>query len=306
MPTPAQRLRELISEPNVEIMPGCFDALSAKLVAHAGYKVAFMSGFAVSAARLGLPDTGLISFTEMLDSLRNCCAAASPVPLIGDGDTGYGNAINVQRTVMEYARAGAACVMIEDQVSPKKCGHTRGKQVVSRDEARMKIRAAVDARADADILIMARTDARAIHGFDDALTRCRDFAAEGADIIFLEAPESEEEMQRFCSAMSKPCMANMVPGGKTPILPPQRLQELGYKLALYPVMLLSSAVAAMQATLRALRPGSVQPMGPSISFLELQSVVGFPDYWQRETKYQAKDCHRPSLAKPPRRGRLPR
>jgi len=289
LPTPAQRLRELISEPNVEIMPGCFDALSAKLVAHAGYKVAFMSGFAVSAARLGLPDTGLISFTEMLDSLRNCCAAASPVPLIGDGDTGYGNAINVQRTVTEYARAGAACVMIEDQVSPKKCGHTRGKQVVSRDEARMKIRAAVDARADADILIMARTDARAIHGFDDALTRCRDFAAEGADIIFLEAPESEEEMQRFCSAMSKPCMANMVPGGKTPILPPQRLQELGYKLALYPVMLLSSAVAAMQATLRALRPGSVQPMGPSISFLELQNVVGFPDYWQRETKYQVKD-----------------
>jgi 2-methylisocitrate lyase-like PEP mutase family enzyme len=289
LPTPAQRLRELISEPNVEIMPGCFDALSAKLVADAGYKVAFMSGFAVSAARLGLPDTGLISFTEMLDSLRNCCAAASPVPLIGDGDTGYGNAINVQRTVTEYARAGAACVMIEDQVSPKKCGHTRGKQVVSRDEARMKIRAAVDARADADILIMARTDARAIHGFDDALTRCRDFAAEGADIIFLEAPESEEEMQRFCSAMSKPCMANMVPGGKTPILPPQRLQELGYKLALYPVMLLSSAVAAMQATLRALRPGSAQSMGPSISFLELQNVVGFPDYWQRETKYQVKD-----------------
>ena len=288
MPTPAQRLRELISEPNVEIMPGCFDALSAKLVADAGYKVAFMSGFAVSAARLGLPDTGLISFTEMLDSLRNCCAAASPVPLIGDGDTGYGNAINVQRTVTEYARAGAACVMIEDQVSPKKCGHTRGKQVISRDEASMKIRAAVDARADADILIMARTDARAIHGFDHALTRCRDFAAEGADIIFLEAPESEEEMQRFCSAMTKPCMANMVPGGKTPILPPQRLQELGYKLALYPVMLLSSAVAAMQATLRALRPDSGQPVAPSISFLELQNVVGFPDYWQRETKYQVK------------------
>jgi 2-methylisocitrate lyase-like PEP mutase family enzyme len=289
LPTPAQRLRELISEPKVEIMPGCFDALSAKLVADAGYNVAFMSGFAVSAARLGLPDTGLISFTEMLDSLRNCCAAASPVPLIGDGDTGYGNAINVQRTVTEYARVGAACVMIEDQVSPKKCGHTRGKQVVSREEARMKIRAAVDARADADILIMARTDARAIHGFDHALTRCGDFAAEGADIIFLEAPESEEEMQRFCSAMNKPCMANMVPGGKTPILAPQRLQELGYKLALYPVMPLSSAVAAMQATLRALRPGSAQPMGPSISFLELQNVVGFPDYWQRETKYQVKD-----------------
>jgi 2-methylisocitrate lyase-like PEP mutase family enzyme len=278
-----------MSQPGVEIMPGCHDALSAKLVADAGYKVAFMSGFAVSATRLGLPDTGLISFSEMLDTLRNCCAAAGPMLLIGDGDTGYGNALNVQRTVGEYARAGAACVMIEDQVSPKKCGHTRGKQVISRNEARMKIRAALDARAHADILVMARTDARAVHGFDEALARCRDFEAEGADIIFLEAPENEDEMRRFCSAMTKPCMANMVPDGKTPVLPPQKLQELGYKLVLYPVVLLSSAVAAMQATLKALRPGSAQRTGPSISFLELQNVVGYPDYWQRETKYQVKD-----------------
>jgi 2-methylisocitrate lyase-like PEP mutase family enzyme len=285
--TPAQRLRELLAQPNVEIMPGCYDALSAKLVADAGYKVTFMSGFAVSAARLGLPDTGLISFTEMLDSLRNCCAAAGKVPLIGDGDTGYGNALNVQRTVVEYARAGAAAVMIEDQVSPKKCGHTRGKQVVSREEARLKIRAAVEARAD--ILIMARTDARAVHGFDEALARCRDFEAEGADIIFLEAPESEDEMRRFCRAMRAPCMANMVPGGKTPILPPDRLQEIGYRLALYPVLLLSSAIAAMQASLAALRPGSTAPQPPSISFAELQRLVGFPDYWERETRYQAKE-----------------
>jgi 2-methylisocitrate lyase-like PEP mutase family enzyme len=291
--TPAERLRALLSQPHVEIMPGCYDGLSAKLVAAAGYKVAFMSGFAVSAARLGLPDTGLISFTEMLDSLRNCCAAAGAVPVIGDGDTGYGNALNVQRTVAEYARAGAACIMIEDQVSPKKCGHTRGKQVISRAEARMKIRAAVDARTDAkagaDILVMARTDARAVHGFDEALARCHDFEAEGADIIFMEAPETEDEMRRFCSAMTKPCMANMVPGGKTPILPPEKLQEVGYKLALYPVMLLSSAVTAMQGTLAALRPDSNLPQPPAISFAELQSVVGFPDYWASETKYQSKE-----------------
>jgi 2-methylisocitrate lyase-like PEP mutase family enzyme len=287
--TPAQRLRELLSEPKIVIMPGCHDALSAKLVAAAGYKVGFMSGFAVSAARLGLPDTGLISFSEMLDSLRNCCAAASPMPLIGDGDTGYGNAINVARTVVEYARAGAACVMIEDQVSPKKCGHTRGKQVVSRAEARMKIRAAVDARADVDILVMARTDARAVHGFDEALARCKDFEAEGADIIFLEAPQNEDEMRRFCSAMTRPCMANMVPGGKTPVLPPQTLHEMGYKLAVYPVMLLSSAIAAMQATLTALRPESNVPQPAAVSFSELQAVVGFPDYWRSETKYQIKD-----------------
>jgi 2-methylisocitrate lyase-like PEP mutase family enzyme len=283
LPTPAQQLRELLS------VPGCYDALSAKLVADAGYRVAFMSGFAVSAARLGMPDTGLISFTEMLDSLRNCCTAATPVLLIGDGDTGYGNALNVQRTVIEYARAGAAGVMIEDQVNPKKCGHTRGKQVIPRQEARIKIRAAVDARASADILIMARTDARAVHGFDEALARCKDFEAEGADIIFLEAPETEDEMRRFCRAMTKPCMANMVPGGKTPVLPLHKLQQVGYKLALYPVMLLSSAIAAMQATLAALRPESNLPQPPAISFAELQSVVGFPAYWERETKYQFKD-----------------
>lgn len=284
--TPAQRLRDLLAEPAIHVMPGCFDALSAKLVADAGFKVTFMSGFAVSAARLGLPDTGLISFSEMLDSLRNCANAAAKIPLIGDGDTGYGNALNVQRTVIEYARAGAAAVMIEDQVSPKKCGHTRGKDVISREEARLKIRAAVDAKASVDILIMARTDARAVFGFGAALERCADFAVEGADIIFLEAPESEAEMRQFCQAIDKPCMANMVPGGKTPILPPNELQAIGYKLALYPVMLLSSAVAAMQATLTALRD-SAEQSPPAVSFQELQRVVGFPDYWEREVRYKA-------------------
>jgi 2-methylisocitrate lyase-like PEP mutase family enzyme len=285
--TPAQRLRELLAQPHIHIMPGCFDALSAKLIADAGYKIAFMSGFAVSAARLGLPDTGLISFSEMLDSLRNCCAAVPGCPVIGDGDTGYGNALNVQRTVIEYARAGAAAVMIEDQVSPKKCGHTRGKQVVSREEARMKIRAAVEARADADILILARTDARAVHGPEEALARCRDFEAEGADIIFFEAPESEAEMRSFCGAIGKPCLANMVPGGKTPVLPPAELERIGYKLALYPVMLLTAAISAMQTTLDALRPGAATAPPPAVSFAQLQEIVGFPAYWERETRYKA-------------------
>jgi 2-methylisocitrate lyase-like PEP mutase family enzyme len=286
--TPADKLRKLLAEPAIEVMPGCYDALSAKLVAAAGFKVTFMSGFAVSAARLGLPDTGLISFSEMLDSVRSCVSGAGAIPLIADGDTGYGNALNVQRTVLEYARAGAAAVMIEDQVSPKKCGHTRGKQVIGRDEARMKIRAAVDARrdADTDILILARTDARAVHGFDEALNRCRDFEAEGADIVFLEAPETESEMRRFCETVRKPCMANMVPGGKTPILPPQDLQSVGYKLALYPVVLMSSAIAAMQSALAALKPGGQVPLPQSISFGDLQQLVGFPDYWQRETRYK--------------------
>jgi 2-methylisocitrate lyase-like PEP mutase family enzyme len=172
-------------------------------------------------------------------------------------------------------------------VSPKKCGHTKGKQVVSREEARMKIRAAVEARAERDILILARTDARAVHGPQEALARCRDFEAEGADIIFYEAPESEAEMQAFCRSVSKPCMANMVAGGCTPLLPPSDLERLGYKLALYPVMLLSSAISAMQTALKALQPGAVAPVPPSVSFTELQHIVGFPEYWDRETRFRA-------------------
>ena len=270
-------------------MPGCYDALSAKLVADAGYKVTFMSGFAVSAARLGLPDTGLISFSEMLDSLRNCCSAAAKIPLIGDGDTGYGNALNVQRTVVEYARAGAAAVMIEDQVSPKKCGHTRGKQVITHDEARMKIRAAVEARSGVDILIMARTDARAVHGFRRGRWRAAATPeAEGADIIFLEAPETEDEMRRFCAAMHKPCMANLVPAARPRCCPRLAAGEIGYKLALYPVMLLSSAIAAMQATLTALQRTKA-PAPPGVSFVDLQGIVGFPAYWDQESRYQVKD-----------------
>jgi 2-methylisocitrate lyase-like PEP mutase family enzyme len=286
--SPAHRLRDLLARPGCHVMPGCFDALSAKLTGDAGHEVGFMSGFAVSAARLGLPDTGLISFSEMLDTLRNCCAAAS-IPMIGDGDTGYGNALNVQRTVVEYARAGAAAVMIEDQLSPKKCGHTRGKQVISREEARMKIRAAVEAARTADILILARTDSRAVHGFEDALERCRGFEAEGADIIFLEAPETEDEMRRFCAAMKKPCLANMVPGGKTPILPAERLAQLGYRLAVYPVMTLSAAITAMQVTLAALRPGDTATLPAAVSFAELQKIVGFPAYWEREARYGVTD-----------------
>lgn len=286
--SPAQRLRELLARPLCLPIPGCFDALSARLIAAAGFEAGFVSGFAVSAARLGMPDTGLISFAEMLDTVRACCNAAPQIPIIGDGDTGYGNALNAQRTVVEYARAGAAAVMIEDQVSPKKCGHTKGKAVVSREEIRQKIRAAADARRNGvDILILARTDARATHGFDEALERCRMYEAAGADIIFLEAPETEDEMRRFCAAMTKPCMANMVHGGKTPVLPPDQLAKIGYRIAIYPVILLAAGITAMQTSLEALKPGSNARLPPYVNFPELQQVVGFPDYWERETRYKA-------------------
>jgi 2-methylisocitrate lyase-like PEP mutase family enzyme len=284
--TPADRLRALLAQPGLHVMPGCFDALSARLIAEAGYPISFMSGFSVSAASLGEPDTGLISFGEMLDALRAVTAAAPDVALLADGDTGYGNALNVQRTVREYARAGAACVMIEDQVAPKKCGHTRGKQVVSRQEARMRIRAAVDARETHDILIMARTDARAVTGFDDALARCHDFVEEGADIIFLEAPESEAEMRRFCAEIPRPAMANMIDGGKTPILAPDQLEDIGYRIAAYPLVLLSAAIAAMRQALAALRRGSDAPRPPELTFEQLQQAVGFPAYWAAELRYK--------------------
>jgi 2-methylisocitrate lyase-like PEP mutase family enzyme len=284
--TAADRLRALLAEPRLHVMPGCFDALSGSLIQDAGYDVGFMSGFSVSAARLAQPDTGLISFGEMVDSLRNVCAAAPNIPIIADGDTGYGNALNVRRTVREYARAGAAAVMIEDQVAPKKCGHTRGKQVVSRAEARMRIRAAVDARRDADILIMARTDARAVTGLDDALDRCRDFVDEGADIIFLEAPESVDEMRRFCREIPLPTMANMIDGGRTPILPSAELEALGYRLAAYPLVLLSASIAAMNQALAALRRDAPTARPPELTFEQLQAVVGFPAYWADEMRYK--------------------
>jgi 2-methylisocitrate lyase-like PEP mutase family enzyme len=284
----AERLRALLATPGLDVMPCCGDGLSSRLIADSGYRVSFMSGFAVSALRLGAPDAGLISYAEMADTVRNVCAAAPELPIICDGDTGYGNALNVQRTVAGYARAGAAGVMIEDQVAPKKCGHTRGKSVIARDEARAKIRAAVEAGKRAGILVMARTDARTTHGVDEALRRIEDFAAEGADMLFLEAPEDEVEMRAFIAASGgRACMANMVHGGRTPILPPAELGRIGYRLAAYPLVLLSAAVSAMREALAALRPGTAAPFPAMPSFEDLQEVVGFPEYWDGEARFAA-------------------
>jgi len=282
-----EALRALLAGPDIVPMPCCFDALSARLIERAGFRLTMMSGFAVSATRLALPDTGLISFSEMLDTLRSICVAAPSVLVIGDGDTGYGNALNVKRTVTEYARAGAAGIMLEDQVSPKRCGHTRGKQVIPFDEARMKLRAAVDARRQHDIVIMARTDARAVLGFDEALARCRMFVEEGADIVFLEAPESEQEMRQFCAEIDRPCMANMVGGGVTPVLPLARLQAIGYRVAAYPLEMLTAGIAAMQSALTALASGNLDGMPAQASFAELKELVGFDTYYAEEAQYRS-------------------
>lgn len=259
-------------------MPCCFDGLSARLIERAGFPLTFMSGFSVAAARLARPDTGLLSYGEILDQGRSILEAVT-LPVIGDGDTGYGNALNVERTVEGFARAGFAAIMIEDQLAPKRCGHTKGKEVVTRDEAMVRLRAAVQAREKgADILILARTDARATLGFQEAIERVKMFEDLGADILFLEAPESVDEMALFNQSVTLPTMANMLEDGLTPYLPPDTLKDLGYHIAAYPLTLLSSAVRAMQESLERLKKGEC--VERRVGFKELQEIVGFNDYDQ--------------------------
>jgi len=286
----SRRLRDLLQGAELLCMPCCFDALSGRLVERAGFPLTFMSGFAVAAARLSLPDTGLLSYAEMLDQGR-CILEAVSIPVIGDGDTGYGNPANVWRTVEGYARAGFAGIMIEDQLAPKRCGHTRGKEVVGRGEALARIRAAVEARdSGADILIMARTDARATQGMDEALWRMQAFEDLGADILFLEAPRDEAEMRLFCDRVSAPKMANMLEEGVTPVLPPQRLQEIGYKIAAYPLTLLNSAVFAMQEALTELSAGRIPQR--RVDFETIRRVVGF-DAYDRLVEHYGSDDRKP-------------
>jgi len=281
--SPAARLRALLDRPGLLVMPGCHDATSARLIEEAGFELGFMSGFAVSAARLGMPDTGLISYAELADQAQNICRAVS-IPLIGDGDTGFGSAQNIKRTVAGYARAGFAAIMLEDQVAPKRCGHTEGKSVVARDEALTRIRAAVDARNEgADILIMARTDARAVVSLDEAIARCQVFRALGADITFLEAPLGAEEMRRYCADVDGPKMANLIEGGKTPLLPHAELEAIGYKIAVYPLTMLNVSIVAMRAALAQLARGQATA---AMTFEDLKRAVGFPEYYAEEARYK--------------------
>jgi 2-methylisocitrate lyase-like PEP mutase family enzyme len=280
----AQRLREILSEDTCHVMPCCWDGLSAKMIGDAGFRFSFMSGFAVSASRIGAPDTGLISFGEMLDQGRNICAATD-IPIIGDGDTGYGNALNVRRTVEMYARAGFAAVMIEDQVAPKRCGHTKGKLVVERTEAFNRIKAAVDAKeAGADIMILARTDARHGHGLEEAIDRAKGFSDLGADMLFVEAPQSEAEMARLTREAPGIHMANLVEGGATPILHPDKLHELGYRFAAYPLTLMSAAMKAIQDAL-AVMARREHPADALLEFADLRKAVGFDAYYEAEQAY---------------------
>lgn len=286
--TQADKLRSLLAQDKCHVMPCCFDALSAKLIEQEGYDLTFMSGFAASASRIGAPDLGLMSYGEVVDQARNICDATH-IPLIGDGDTGYGNAMNVRRTVAGFAKAGCAAVMIEDQVAPKRCGHTPGKAVVGREEASDRIRAAVDEREalrerGQDILILARTDARHEHGLAEAIDRAATFKKLGADILFVEAPRSEAEMREVCTALPGPKMANIVEGGDTPDLPNAVLQEIGFSIAAYPLSLMASAMQAMVTTLRSMR----QDARPGqMDFKELRERIGFDTYYANSERYES-------------------
>ena len=281
----ATKLRELISSGVFLPMPCCFDALSGKMIEQAGFSLTFMSGFAASASRIGAPDLGLMSYGEVVDHARNITDATS-IPLIADGDTGYGNAMNVIRTVSGLAKAGCAGVLIEDQLAPKRCGHTPGKEVVGREEAFDRIKAAVDARENGDdILIMARTDANHTYGLTEALERAQKFHDLGADILFVEAPKNEEEMKQICSELPGCKMANIVEGGLTPNIPMTELNEMGYQIAAYPLTLLSASMRAMKNALANLK--SDMPRDKDIlNFSELRDIIGFEEYYETSSQYE--------------------
>jgi 2-methylisocitrate lyase-like PEP mutase family enzyme len=280
-----EKLRELLIAKEFIPVPSCFDTLSAKLIEQANFDVTFMSGFAASASRIGSPDLGLMTFSEVFDQANNICNAIN-IPMIVDGDTGYGNAMNVRRTLKECAKAGCAGILIEDQLAPKRCGHTPGKDVVGRDEAFDRIRAANDMRNEGyDILIMARTDANHTHGLNEAIERAQKFFDLGADILFIEAPKNKNEMITICNEVPGHKIANIVEGGITPNLSMRELSDIGYKMAVYPLTVMSSAMKAMIKSLDLLMKDEDRS-DLLIDFKDLRKRVGFDDYYEISSKYE--------------------
>ncbi len=287
-PAPRARLRELLAGPGPVVAPGAYDALSARLVEQAGFDVVYMTGFGTTASLLGRPDVGLLGGAEMVDNARRIVAAVD-VPVIADADTGYGNAINVVRTVQSYEQAGVAGVHLEDQVMPKKCGHMSGKAVIGADEMAGKIRAAVAARRDPDFLVIARTDAAAVEGLDAALVRARAYADAGADLLFVEAPTSEDDIARVSRELAgvAPLVFNWAEGGRTPPLPLDRIAELGFALVLFPIGTLLAATAGIRALLATLRtdgaPTAALPGLPT--FDEFTDLIGLPEVRSLEERF---------------------
>ncbi len=246
------QLRQILNRDELIIAPGAYDALTARLVAGAGFSVVYATGAGISNTQLGLADMGLLTMTEMLEQVRRMVGAVE-VPIITDIDTGYGNALNLYRTVKEFERAGVAAVQIEDQVIPKKCGHFAGKQIIPFDEAVLKIKAAVEARGDSNMVLIARTDAIAVEGFEAAMRRARAYHEAGADALFVEAPRSREQLAEIGRSLPGIKIANIVEGGHTPIVPAKDLKAMGFRLAIYANLVLRSSVKAIQKSLAHLR-----------------------------------------------------
>tara|TARA_B100001105_G_scaffold36925_3_gene26146 strand:- start:695 stop:1564 length:870 start_codon:yes stop_codon:yes gene_type:complete len=281
-----QQLKALVEARRGLIVPGAFNALSAKVIADLGYPAIYVTGAGVTNMWFGMPDQGFMGLAEIADHTARIRDAVD-VPLIVDADTGFGNALNVHHTVRTLERAGADCIQLEDQVAPKRCGHFSGKDVIGLDEAVGKIKAAVDARRDPDLLIMARTDAAATQGFDAAVDRAQAFAEAGADILFVEAVTKAEEVRALPQRLAKPQLMNMVIGGRTPIFNASELAELGYGIVLYANAALQGAVAGMQKALTVLRDDKqvLESSGLVTPFAERQRLVGKPQWDEMEQRY---------------------
>jgi carboxyvinyl-carboxyphosphonate phosphorylmutase len=286
---PTTVLRALLGRPRLLLAPGAYDALSARIVEAAGFPVVYVTGSGVSVGHLGLPDLGLATMTEMVGEVRRI-AAAVRIPVIADADTGYGNALNVQRTVREYEAAGAAALHLEDQEFPKRCGHLEGKRVIPAETMVTRIRAACEARRDPDFVIIARTDARAVLGLDEALGRAAAYREAGADVLFVEAPLGEAEVEAVARALAGvPLLLNLGGGGKTPMLPARQLEALGFRIAIYPGDLQKAAIRAMADVARALATDGTTAACADrmVSFEERFDLVGLPRYRELEARYRS-------------------
>lgn len=281
-------LRRLLAGPEVVIAPGAWDAFSARVVAEAGFPAVYASGAAIANTLLGAPDLGLVSFAEALEAVRRM-AEASPVPVIADGDTGFGNALNVQRTVRTFEAAGAAAIQLEDQDFPKRCGHFDGKSVIDAAEMEQKLRAAHDARREGGLILIARTDSLATHGYTEAIARARRYAAAGADVIFVDAPVSREQVVALPRDVGAPMLFNHVEGAKSPAFTHAELADFGYRIIIHPSFALRAAAKAALEALSALRrDGDAAAAGHRLlSWEERQRLVGLPEFQALERRYAA-------------------
>lgn len=282
----AAKMRELLSTKKMVVAPGAHDAMTAKVIGRLGFDAVYMTGYGQSASHLGQPDVGLLTMTEMV-ARANAIVEAAGVPVIADADTGFGNAVNVMRTVREYEKAGVAVIQLEDQVMPKKCGHMVGREIVSKEEMVGKIKAAVDTRVNPDFMIMARTDARTTKGIEEALERGLAYKEAGADIIFIESPEGEEEMRRINETIPGYTLANMVEGGRTPLLKNAALEALGYNITIYPTASIYVATKAMVDLWTALKNDDTTAgvMDTMVTFSEFNDLMGLEKIREVEHNY---------------------